>query len=220
MIKARIAELASEHGLTRLATFTLDPQRLPHGARSDRYLRNNWRKMRVKLERKFGGALKFIAFLEFQKSGLAHLHVLFGIFIPQAWLSEAWQAVGGGKIVDIRYIEIQRVAGYLTTYLAGKKIAHTLSLLPLRARIFTTSRGLRLSGRPKASGWWLRRRHIKYLRSHSSDVTKERYQVLDPDSPPVLTNYESTIGQEDIGDRSLAEISQRIVAVQENQDAS
>jgi len=176
--------------------------------------------MRVKLERKFGRSLHFIAILEFQESGFAHFHILFGIFIPQAWLSEAWQAVGGGEIVDIRYVEIRRVAAYVTTYLTSKKIAHTLSLLPRRARIFTTSRGLRLSGKAKTSGWWLKRRHIEYLHNHSSDPTKERFEVLDLDRPPGLIAYEATISQEDVRGCSVIDILRRIVAAREKRHAS
>ena len=141
-IRARIAEEATKHDLTRFATLTLDPKKLLPGARSDRYLRNCWRKMRVLLERRHGGTVHFIAVLEFQESGMAHLHVLFGMYIPQDWLSTAWQSVGGGEIVHITYVEIRKVAAYLTTYLTSSKIAHTLGLLPRRARIFSTSRGI------------------------------------------------------------------------------
>jgi hypothetical protein len=175
--------------------------------------------MRVSLERKFGRALPFIAILEFQESGLAHFHILFGVFIPQAWLSEAWQSVGGGKIVDIRYVEIRRVSAYVTTYLTSKKIAHTLNLLPRRARIFTTSRSLRLSGATNSSGWWLNRRNIQYLREHSSDPTKERYEILDVDRPPFLIAYEATINQEDVRGRDVFDILKRIVAAREKRHA-
>src|SRR5215467_14605096 len=132
----RIAEIASERQLTKFVTLTLDPSRIPRGTPSEVYLRECWRKMRVYLARRYRKSVDFIAILEFHKSGIAHLHLLIGIFIPQRWLSKAWQSVGGGKLVDIRYVDVHRVAAYLTRYLAGEKIEHTLSHLPPRARIF------------------------------------------------------------------------------------
>jgi hypothetical protein len=169
--------------------------------------------MRVLLERKFGRSLDFIAVVEFQGSGMAHFHILFGIFIPQAWLSEAWQSVGGGKIVDIRFVEVRRVSAYVTTYLTGEKIDHTLSLLPPRARIFTTSRSLKLSPPKKNSGWWLKRKHITYLRNHSSGATEERYEILETGRPAVLMKYEATVSQEDVRNRNLIDILKRMIDV-------
>jgi len=83
-----------------------------------------------------------IGVLEFQKNGNAHLHVLLGQYIPWKWLSKAWQSIGGGKVVDIRFVDVHRVSAYLSVYLVGDKVKSTLELLPMRARIFTTSRSI------------------------------------------------------------------------------
>jgi hypothetical protein len=215
IMRARIAEQATKHGLTRLATLTLDPKKLPAGVRSDRYLRNCWRKMRVLLERRFGRTVHFISVLEFQESGMAHLHVLFGVFIPQEWLSEAWQSVGGGEIVDIRYVEIRKVAAYLTTYLTSAKITNTLGLLPRRARIFSTSRGIRLSKPSGNSGWWLKRKHITYLHFHSPNATEQRYETLDVGSRPVLVSYQAPISTEDARNLGALNILGRLVKAED-----
>jgi hypothetical protein len=130
-----------------MATLTLDPKRVPRGQRTDRYIRECWREMRVSLARKYGKSLPFVGVLEFHKNKAAHLHVLLGCYIPQAWLSAAWAAVGGGRIVDIRYVDVHRVSAYLSVYLAGDKVIQTLELLPKRARIFTTSRSIVLWGK-------------------------------------------------------------------------
>jgi len=135
--------------------------------------------MRVYLARRYGKSVDFIAILEFQKSGVAHLHLLVGIFIPQRWLSEAWQSVGGGKLVDIRYVDVHRVAAYLTRYLAGEKIEHTLSLLPPRARIFGTSRSILLWGKKEKCGWWMVRKSIEYLRDCAKAVENEKFESAD-----------------------------------------
>lgn len=177
--KNRIAEIASEKKLTRFVTLTLDPKRIPPSIRSEVYLRDCWRKMRVSLSRRFGSSVDFIAVLEFQQSGVAHLHLLVGMFIPKSWLSEAWQSVGGGRIVDIKYVDVHRVAAYLTRYFAGDKIAHTLSLLPRRARIFGSSRSISLSVKKDGRGWWIVKRAIEYLRDYAKEVEHERFERID-----------------------------------------
>jgi hypothetical protein len=177
-VRARIAELAEKYQLRRFVTLTLDPKRIPPGQRSDRYLRNCWRKMRVSLQRKFGESLRFISVLEFQESGLAHLHFLVGVYIPQDWLSEAWQAIGGGRIVDIRYVDVHRVVAYLTPYLTGGKIQHTLRLLDPRARIFSTSRGLSLSQKTASLGWWLNRVSMETVHRFCPNPSAERFEEL------------------------------------------
>jgi hypothetical protein len=175
-IRSRIAELADKYQLKRFVTLTLDPKRVPDQQRSDRYLRDCWRKMRVLLQRKFGESVRFIAVLEYQKSGMAHLHVLVGVYIPQDWLSGAWQSIGGGRIVDIRYVDVHRVSAYVTPYVVGAKIDLTLHLLPARARIFSTSRGLSLTGKSTKRGWWLSRVSIETARAFCPNPSQERYE--------------------------------------------
>src|SRR5260221_1627039 len=158
-VRKRISEVAEEHKLTRMVTLTLDPKRIPkpYRKRTDRYIRECWRKMRVLLAREFEGSLPFVGVLEFQKNGNAHLHLLVGRYIAQKWLSLAWQSVGGGRHVDIRFVDVHRVAAYLSPYLTGDKVLHTLELLPNRARIFSTTRYIRLCGKKKTIRWSLRR---------------------------------------------------------------
>jgi len=185
-LRSQIAKVAHQLQLTRFVTLTLDPKKLRNSKESDRYLRKCWRKMRVSLERKFGSTVQFIGVIEFHKSGVAHLHLLVGKFIRHDWLSRKWQRNGGGKVVDIRYVDVHRVTAYLTPYLAGEKIEHTLSLLPRRARIFTTSRGIRLSEKPKSNGWWMVRRPITQLEFTSERPTAHRYANQKVGSPLLL----------------------------------
>jgi len=83
-----------------MATLTLDPKKLSatDRKRTDRYIRELWRLMRVYLSRRWGKgkSLPFVGVLEYQKNGNAHLHVLLGQYIPQKWLKRAWQSIGGG----------------------------------------------------------------------------------------------------------------------------
>jgi hypothetical protein len=143
--------------------------------------------------------------LEFHKSGIAHLHILLGVYIPQQWLSVAWQSIGGGQIVDIRFVDIHRVTAYLASYLTGEKVEHTLFFLPNRARIFTTSRSIVLWGKKKeASGWWLRRMSLSELRDAVGTAYKERYEPtedLKPFGLESLTYFEGPLAQVSIGNR-------------------
>src|SRR5262249_20075000 len=115
-VRSAIARIASERKLNKLATLTLDTKRIPRGMRTDRYLRDCWRKMRVSLSREFGESVDYVGVLEFTQNGVAHLHLLLGRFIKQEWLSRAWSSVGGGVIVDIRMVDIHRVTAYLSIY--------------------------------------------------------------------------------------------------------
>lgn len=115
-----------------MATLTLDPKRIPKSerGRTDRYIRECWRKMRVLLSRKFGESLPFVAVLEFQENGRAHLHVLLGVYVPQAWLSQAWQSIGGGKIVDIRFVDVHRVSAISRRIWPGKRFSKRWNYFP------------------------------------------------------------------------------------------
>jgi hypothetical protein len=210
-VRARLAEIATEKKLQRMATLTLDPKRLSKSerARTDRHIRECWRKMRVLLSRKFGESLPFVAVLEFQKNGLAHLHVLLGVYVPQAWLSQAWRSLGGGKIVDIRFVDVQRVSAYLAVYLAGEKVLHTLELLPKRARIFTTSRTIVLWGKKEKRGWFLRRVSISTLYDLAENRTRERFEAVEDLKPfglEMLSYFESPPFQEAIGQREVLDV--------------
>jgi hypothetical protein len=209
-----MAELADKHQLKRFVTLTLDPKRVPSGQGSDRYLRNCWRKMRVLLQRKFGSSVRFISVLEFQKSGMAHLHFLVGVYIPQGWLSEAWQSIGGGKIVDIRYVDVHRVSAYITVYLSGGKIEHTLKLLPTRARIFSTSRGLSLGHKTEKRGWWLTRVSIDTDHTFCPNPSEERYENLSNGSER-LFYFEGLPTVASIGDLDVFSMLRRIARAQE-----
>ena len=217
-VRARIAEIAQENKLTRMATLTLDPKKLTAKDRkhTDRYIRNCWRKFRVSLAREFKGSLPFVGVLEFQKNGNAHLHVLFSRYIPQAWLSDAWQANGGGEYVDIRFVDVHRVSAYLCVYLVGDKVAHTLELLPKRARIFTTSRSIVLWGKEKTSGWWLRREDLSVLYDAAPNPTNVRFEPVEDLKPfalELLSYFESPPFQKALGNRNVITVLKAAIPI-------
>jgi hypothetical protein len=167
--------------------------------------------MRVSLERKFRKTVQFIGVLEFHNSGVAHLHLIVGVYIPHAWLSQAWQSIGEGEVVDIRYVDVHQVTAYLTPYLAGQKIEHTLGLLPPRARIFTTSRGIQLSEKRKSPGWQLVRKSITFLEFCNKKPTSHRYNDQNARSP-LLIYFEGEINALSIGAQDPLKFLRKILA--------
>ena len=202
-----------------MATLTLDPKRVPRGdrKRTDRYIRECWRKMRVLITRlNDGKSVDFVGVLEFQENGNAHLHVLLGKYIKQEWLSIAWQSIGGGEIVDIRPVDVHRVSAYLSVYLTGDKVKRTLELLPMRARIFTTSRSIRLWPKKEKRGWWLRRTNLETFfdaAANPTNVSWEPVEDLKPFALELLSYFESPPLQEAIGNRDIITVLKAAIPI-------
>lgn len=156
--KQAISSVAERHQLNRLLTLTLDPRKIE--GEPVCYLRGVFNKFRVYLLRKHDSSIKFIAILEFHKSGIPHLHILLDRFIAQRWISAAWSSLGGGSIVDIRYVDVHRVSHYLAKYLTKD----LLMSAPARSRRVTTARSIHLLEK-KASPtvWVMDRRSIFQL---------------------------------------------------------
>jgi hypothetical protein len=150
-LRKAIATKAVEKDLRRFLTLTLDPR---HCSAEDsvRHLRESWRKFRVYLQRRHGKTITFIAVVEFQRNGYAHLHVLVDRYIEQRWISEAWQAVGGGRIVDIKQVDIHRVAAYLSKYFTKELL---LTGFKPKQRRCTTSRDIVLFAKTEKGVWAL-----------------------------------------------------------------
>jgi hypothetical protein len=113
-----IASAATEKGLDRFLTLTLDQKTIPENSNLHRYIWNVWGKFRVYLGRKHDEAISYICVLELHKSGVPHLHALVDRFIHQKWISQAWEAVGGGPVVFIKRAgELADVGRYLAKYM-------------------------------------------------------------------------------------------------------
>jgi hypothetical protein len=156
--------------LRRLLTLTLDPKKLG-GAGPVSYLRYCFAKFRIYLKRKYGEAPQYIAVLEFQKNGNPHLHILIDRFIDTRWIEAIWQRVGGGQQIDIKLVDLHRVSRYLSKYLTKEMLASA----PKRSRRVTTSRGIKLLGKPehKTHVWMLRKIPIEILFCHLEAVAKD-----------------------------------------------
>ena len=150
-LRFAIAKKATELKLTRFMTLTLDHKTCTPDE-SVKYIRSCWNKFRTYLKRKHGQSITFIAILEPQKSGHAHLHLLVDRYIDQKWISDKWRAGGGGHRVDIRQVDVHRVSAYLSHYITKELL---LSNYFTKYRRYTTSRDIRLFEKPPKGSWQL-----------------------------------------------------------------
>jgi hypothetical protein len=180
--KYAIRDAATELRLTRFLTLTLDPKKVTGDPVV--YLRECWNKFRVYLRRGYGESPKFIAVLEFQKEkpgnpGLPHLHILTDRFIHQEWIKRTWQKIGGGMHVDIRLVDLHRVANYLSKYLTKDLLLSA----PKRTRRVTTSRGICLNKKTEKKHRWVRlrapiNRLYEMYAAHALDLEYDEDEML------------------------------------------
>jgi hypothetical protein len=81
---------------------------------------------------------------------MVHVHVLIGVFIEQAWISQAWHAAGGGSIVDIRLVDVHRVNAYLAKYLTKDLFLS----VPAKKKRVSTSRDIHLFEKKSERSDW------------------------------------------------------------------
>jgi hypothetical protein len=183
MFCLRIAQTAERLKLNKLLTLTLDPAKL-QGQESTKYINGVFADFRVYLKRRLGYAPDYIRILEYQKNGNAHLHVLLNRYLPQDWVSEAWSSVGGGRIVDIKHVDIHRVSRYLSKYLTKQM----LMLAPKSARRVTTSRTIRLLEKRVGDFAW---RMIRVPILRLFDVYRARVTRIQSDAEGFLFAFDA-----------------------------
>ena len=129
----------------------------------------------------------FIAVVELQGNGNPHLHLLVGSYLPKAWISAAWQSLGGGWATRIQHADLHRVAAYLAKYVTDQSACD----LPPGTRRFSASRGLAIFDRSKGDGvWQLVKTNIEHLRSVAIEVAAEAFQT-EADGARSLTSFTS-----------------------------
>ena len=138
-LRKAIIENAVERKMNRMMTLTLNPS-VCAAEESVEHIKKCWNKLRTYLRREFGRNISFLTVLEFHKSGYAHMHILVDQYIEQPWLSSTWQALGGGKIVHMKYVDIHRIAHYLSKYLTKQTFLNDYG----KNRRYTTSRNMTL----------------------------------------------------------------------------
>jgi hypothetical protein len=183
MYAIRIRKTAQRLGLRTLLTLTLDPSKL-EGKESTAYINGVFADLRIYLRRKLGFAPPYIRILEYQKNGNAHFHVLLNCYLPQAWVSETWSVLGGGRVVDIKRVDMHRVSHYLSKYLTKQMLIGA----PKHARRVTTSKGIHLlEKQPRDFEWRLIRVPILRL----FDVHRAHVTRTIPDADGYLLAFET-----------------------------
>jgi len=117
---------------------------------------------------------------------------------------------------DIRFVDVHRVAAYLSKYLAGDKIEHTLRLLPRRARIFTTARCIVLWGKKEKSGWRLRRVDMGVLFDAVENPTNVRFEAVEDLKPfrlKLLSYFESPPCAAAVGIRDVIKVLREAIPI-------
>jgi hypothetical protein len=180
--RCAVRENAQRLKLNRFLTLTLDPSKIEGDP--VRYLRGVFNEFRVYLRRKFGVAPQYIAVLEFQKSGNPHLHILLDRYIERNWIAQTWSAIGGGRIVDIRFVDIGRISNYVSKYLTKELLLSA----PLGSRRVTTSRGIQLLEKPKKTHHW---EFLKTPVFHCAESLWPYVEVLEIDEDGILSNLRS-----------------------------
>lgn len=150
-MRRAITDKAVEKGLGRFLTLTLNPNTCAP-EESAAYIMRCWSKFRTYLKRRFRTRVSYIAVLELQKSGYAHLHILVDRYVDQHWISDAWSALGGGRVVDIRMVDLHRIGSYLSKYLTKNVL---LGGLQPRQRRYSTSWDISLSRKAEPGAWTL-----------------------------------------------------------------
>ena len=179
--------VAEECGLCRFITLTLDPSKIEGDP--IRYLNDTFAKLRTYLKRRFESTPRYIRVLEFQKNGNPHFHLLIDRYVAWDWLREAWQAVGGGSFVNVKFVDVHRISHYLSKYLTKELLLSA----PRRCRRVTTSRGIHLFETQKSERQWslieqpiwiLYRLHMRWL------------QTVELDEESVLKSFSINSGDE------------------------
>jgi hypothetical protein len=160
--RAAIRSVAEDLNLKYFLTLTLDPKKLEHPKFAVPHLRLCFNKFREYLKRKYGVPPSYVCVLEFTKAGVPHLHILFDRYIDQKWISNTWDSLGGGRIVFIKQVTVQKVSRYLSKYLTKELLLSA----PKGTRRITCARSIKLF--PKFNSgieWELLRSSIYHMLS-------------------------------------------------------
>lgn len=103
---------------------------------------------------------------------MPHIHILISRYLPQGWVSDRWEDLGGGKIVDIRAVErVEKAAHYVGKYLTK----NALSGLPDGIRRYGSSQDLTLDVRGDGAS----------DKTMSWELVMDDYQVRRPSGEPL-----------------------------------
>lgn len=138
-VKATLARTRAGMTLGTCRFFTLTSPGKEDAETSYTKFPERWKRFRMRVERRFG-RIEYLAVVERQKRGSAHVHVVYrGPYIPQQWLSRVAAECGFGRIADIRRSNPQLMR-YLAKYLT-KELSDPTAAPPRYFRRVRWTRG-------------------------------------------------------------------------------
>jgi len=191
-----VERVAKEHGLSRFLTLTLDPKKIKPDQDPIKLLRGSWRKFRVYLARKYKTTVSFISVVELHQSGIPHMHVLVDRFIKQSWISANWSKLGGGRIVDIRFVrDLDKMGWYLGKYLSKEGIMN----LPKGVRRYSTSQDIKLRKKADTSGWELLKTDLDTVYTVAKGNATDQVRLLSGELRSFNVPLPVDVGDDDLG---------------------
>lgn len=134
--------------MNRLLTLTVDPDTAPADVEAQhRHLTNRFNALKTSLRDDYEDLSYVWIRHEGDENGRPHLHLLVNQYIPQAKISRLADRLDLGRVVDIRQVNANDAAKYLTSYM-GRKGA--LAELPSGLRRYGSSADVELSARNTA----------------------------------------------------------------------
>jgi hypothetical protein len=194
--RSAIRGVAERLELRYFLTLTLDPKKLEHPKFAVPHLRLCFNKFREYLRRKYGESPAYVCVLEFTKAGIPHLHILLDRYIDQRWISDVWDSLGGGRIVFIKRVTIQKISCYLSKYLTKELLLSA----PKGARRITTSRSIKLFPKFNSGIDWvfLQESIWQLLTAHRAATNQRqedlfRFTLLHSDEEGILKCFEIVV---------------------------
>lgn len=111
----------SELPSLRFVTLTVDPKTGLSPEDSTKFVKDRWERRFIKrIKRKTEGELKYVASVEKQKNGYAHLHAVISTTVGESVLRQQWFESGGGVVMEAEKIpkgrSLARRVGYTMKY--------------------------------------------------------------------------------------------------------
>ncbi len=176
-----------------MITLTFD-ESAPDPFFNPRYYSDAWDKFLKRLRRKYP-SLCFARMVELTKAGRPHFHVLVDRYIPQDYVSKAFEDCGGGKIAWCNLVDAGRATWYITKYVTKSFDCNSRGpyfFFMSRMRSVSASRGLfyTIPRKPGAYfiafGTWEEVQRDLFAESKEHGILSNKILIDDPHSPPFV----------------------------------
>lgn len=122
-LRWKLINVIQLNNLNHLFTLTLDPSKIPNKYlgkvnSTGKYITYLFNWYITNLKRKMRKEIKYVWVKEFQKNGVAHLHIVLNTYLPIKYLRSEWKRIGGGAQMRIEEVKnINAVSIYVSNYI-------------------------------------------------------------------------------------------------------